>query len=151
MAVGLLGLAALTIHASRAGTWPSEIPAHFTPVTASFDYVRRDVMIPMRDGVTLKTVILIPRAAHDAPILLTRTPYGAVARVSESPSAHIASVIGDGDVADALVARDGYIRVFQDIRGKHGSGGDRRRRHHRPAGAPYPRPPRPGRQPRHLV
>ncbi len=29
---------------------PSETPAKFEPVTASFDYTRRDVMIPMRDG-----------------------------------------------------------------------------------------------------
>jgi hypothetical protein len=30
---------------------PSEIPAKFKPVTNSFDYTRRNVMIPMRDGV----------------------------------------------------------------------------------------------------
>jgi len=32
------------------------------------------VMIPMRDGVKLYTVIMLPKGAHDAPILLTRTP-----------------------------------------------------------------------------
>ncbi len=31
--------------------YPSETPAKFEPVTSSFDYTRRDVMIPMRDGV----------------------------------------------------------------------------------------------------
>ena len=35
---------------------PSETPDTFEPVTDSFDYVRRDVMIPMRDGVKLHTV-----------------------------------------------------------------------------------------------
>src|SRR5258707_132399 len=58
-------------------TLPSETPAQFTPVTDSFDYARREVMIPMRDGVKLHTVILVPKGAKNAPILLTRTPYDA--------------------------------------------------------------------------
>src|SRR6266850_304924 len=58
-------------------TLPSETPAQFTPVTDSFDYARREVMIPMRDGVKLHTVILVPKGAKNAPILLTRTPYEA--------------------------------------------------------------------------
>ena len=57
--------------------YPSETPAEFKPVTDSFDYVKRDVMIPMRDGVKLHTVILVPKGAQNAPILLTRTPYNA--------------------------------------------------------------------------
>ena len=40
---------------------PSETPATFEPVTDSFDYVKRDVMIPMRDGVKLHTVALAPK------------------------------------------------------------------------------------------
>ncbi len=42
---------------------PSETPAELQPVTASFDYQRREVEIPMRDGVKLHTVILVPRGA----------------------------------------------------------------------------------------
>jgi hypothetical protein len=53
---------------------PSEIPAKFTPTHHGFDHVKRDLMIPMRDGVRLHTVILIPKGAGRAPILLTRTP-----------------------------------------------------------------------------
>src|ERR1700712_5303720 len=109
---------------SPAGALPGEIPAQFAPEQAGFDFTERSVMIPMRDGVKLRTVMLIPRAAKGAPILLTRTPYGAVARVSESPSSILAGVLGDGDVADELVTDGGYIRVFQDVRGKHGSEGD---------------------------
>jgi hypothetical protein len=45
---------------------PSEIPAQFKPVTSSFDHTRRSVMIPMRDGVKLHTVILIPKGAKKA-------------------------------------------------------------------------------------
>ena len=41
--------------------YPSEMPAAFKPAVDTFDYVRRDVMIPMRDGVKLHTVILVPQ------------------------------------------------------------------------------------------
>src|ERR1043165_1006396 len=56
---------------------PSEIPAKYTPATTGFDYTRREAMIAMRDGVKLFTIILVPRGARGAPILLTRTPYDA--------------------------------------------------------------------------
>ena len=55
-------------------TLPNETPAKFEATKDGFDYVRRDVMIPMRDGVKLHTVILVPKGARSAPILLTRTP-----------------------------------------------------------------------------
>ena len=63
-----------------------DIPPHFTIPTGAYDYERREVMIPMRDGVRLHTVIVLPRGAHDLPILLTRTPYNASARASRSGS-----------------------------------------------------------------
>ncbi|HYJ47389.1 MAG TPA: hypothetical protein VEV81_12320, partial [Pyrinomonadaceae bacterium] len=50
-------------------TLPSETPATFRPTNDGFDYERRDVMIPMRDGVRLHTVILVPKGAKNAPIL----------------------------------------------------------------------------------
>src|SRR5687767_5787375 len=62
--------------------FPSETPPKFEPVTDSFDHVRREVMIPMRDGVKLHTVILVPKGANGAPILFTRTPYDATALTS---------------------------------------------------------------------
>jgi putative CocE/NonD family hydrolase len=117
-------LLATTAAYAQAPTLPSELATAFTPRTESFDYIRRTAMIPMRDGVKLYTLILIPRAAHRAPILLTRTPYGADDRIAKHDSAHIATVIGNGDVADDEVASGDYIRVFQDIRGKHKSEGD---------------------------
>src|SRR3954449_10302400 len=61
-------------------TYPAlktEIPAKFKPVTAAFDHERREEMVPMRDGVKLHTVILVPKGAKKAPILLTRTPSSA--------------------------------------------------------------------------
>ena len=47
----LLGSSAAQTAAS-ADSLPSETPAKVEPVTESFDYVKRDVMIPMRDGVS---------------------------------------------------------------------------------------------------
>jgi uncharacterized protein len=102
---------------------PNESPSKFSPRVESFDYTQREVMIPMRDGVKLQTVILIPRAAQRAPILLTRTPYGATARITKHASAHLAALIDSTDAAEDAVLSGGYIRVMQDVRGKHGSEG----------------------------
>ncbi|HEU4624811.1 MAG TPA: CocE/NonD family hydrolase [Steroidobacteraceae bacterium] len=100
---------------------PSDTPAKFTPRTEAFDFVKREAMIPMRDGVKLKTFILIPKGAKNAPILLTRTPYNAAARVSRTESPRMASVVPQ--MNDTAVAA-GYIIVYQDVRGKYGSEGD---------------------------
>ena len=70
--------------AAKYPAYPSETPATFKPSDDGFDYVRRDVMIPMRDGVKLHTVILVPKGAKGAPILLTRTPYDADALTSHA-------------------------------------------------------------------
>jgi uncharacterized protein len=120
----LAGAAAADSPPSAPSALPSEIPSAFVPRVESFDYVKREVMIPMRDGVKLQTVILIPRGAHRAPILLSRTPYGATERISKSNSNHLAALIDSTDVADDAVENGGYIRVMQDVRGKHGSEGD---------------------------
>ncbi len=103
---------------------PSETPAKFTPVTSSFDYTRRDVMIPMRDGARLHTVILVPKTASHTPILLTRTPYDASATTTYAQSAHLATNLNGYDNAQDVIIPGGYIRVVQDIRGKYGSEGD---------------------------
>jgi putative CocE/NonD family hydrolase len=105
-------------------TLPNETPATFSPRVDSFDYTKREVMIPMRDGVKLQTVILIPRGAHRAPILLSRTPYGATSRIAKNASAHLNALLDSNDVADEAVLDSGYIRAVQDVRGKHGSEGD---------------------------
>jgi putative CocE/NonD family hydrolase len=103
---------------------PSDIPAEFKPVTSSFDYTRRNVMIPMRDGVKLHTVLLIPKGAKKGPILLTRTPYSADRLTSHADSAHLGPVLNGYDNAVDVILEGGYIRVVQDVRGKHGSEGD---------------------------
>jgi len=103
---------------------PSEMPARIEPVTSSFDYVRRVVMIPMRDGVRLHTVILVPKGAKGAPILLTRTPYDADAQTNQAASAHLGPTLSGYDNATDVIVEGGYIRVVQDVRGKYGSEGD---------------------------
>jgi putative CocE/NonD family hydrolase len=103
---------------------PSETPARFEPVTDSWDYARREVMIPMRDGVKLHTVILVPKGAHGAPILLTRTPYDADRLTRHETSAHLGPSLQGYDNATDVIVEGGYIRVVQDVRGKYGSEGD---------------------------
>src|SRR5580704_1802809 len=98
-----------------------DIPKTFTAPTAGYDYVKREVMIPMRDGVKLYTVIVIPKGARNAPIVLTRTPYNASKRLARNDSPHMLSVL---PLADGVFGADGYIRAFQDVRGKYKSEGD---------------------------
>jgi putative CocE/NonD family hydrolase len=116
--------AAQTPPPSNSETLPSETPAHLEPVTDSFDYTRREVMIPMRDGTKLHTVILIPKGAKNAPILLTRTPYNATDLTTHSFSSHLGPSLNGYDNALEVILEGGYIRVVQDIRGKYGSEGD---------------------------
>jgi hypothetical protein len=121
--IAALAILSVSLQAGAAPvkTLPSETPAKFTPVLDEFDFIKREVMIPMRDGVKLKTFILIPKGAHDAPIMMTRTPYNAGGRVSRTNSSHLAAVVPP---MDDTIAAAGYIIVYQDVRGKFGSEGD---------------------------
>jgi uncharacterized protein len=98
-----------------------DIPKVFAPPTTGRDYIKRDVMIPMRDGVKLYTVIVVPKGTKNAPILLTRTPYNASQRAARNDSPQMLSVL---PLADEVFVEGGYIRVFQDVRGKYKSEGD---------------------------
>src|SRR6201988_5412945 len=102
----------------------NETPSKFEATNDGFNYVRREVMIPMRDGVKLHTVILVPRGAKGAPMLLTRTPYDADKLTSHVSSAHLGPMLSGYDNATEVIVEGGYIRVVQDVRGKHGSEGD---------------------------
>jgi len=103
---------------------PSEIPQKFQPTYDGFGYVRRIEMIPMRDGVKLYTVILVPKDAHDAPILLTRTPYSAEKLTTRAHSSDLGRTLYGYDNATDVIVEGGYIRVVQDVRGKYHSEGD---------------------------
>lgn len=112
---------------SQYPNFPSETPAELKPATTGFDYDRREVMIPMRDGVKLHTIILVPRSAtkaKPAPILLTRTPYSASDLTSHAASSHLGPILYGYDNATDVIVEGGYIRVVQDVRGKYDSEGD---------------------------
>jgi hypothetical protein len=81
---------------------------------AFHDYQRSEVMIPMRDGVKLHAVILKPADIHaPLPFLMQRTPYGV-------DGTNRASFFG----GRPELARDGYIYVAEDIRGRYKSEGE---------------------------
>lgn len=76
-------------------------------------YSRQEAIIPMRDGIKLFTVIFTPKGVKEAlPIIFLRTPYG----VKIKPSPDKVQYISD-------MAKEGYIFVFQDIRGRFQSEG----------------------------
>lgn len=97
-----------------------DLPASFKAPVQPSDFDKRVVMIPMRDGIKLYTVIVVPKGAKGAPIVLTRTPYNAAARAARSKSG---SMIEALPLSDEGFVEAGYIRVYQDLRGKYGSEG----------------------------
>jgi uncharacterized protein len=91
-----------------------------TPRVANVDddFVLREAMIPMRDRVRLRTLILSPKSSRSSPILLLRTPYDASRRLRVPQRTGLHSVLG---ISHAELR--GYTFVFQDIRGCGGSKG----------------------------
>ena len=83
------------------------------PVFAESPFRYQEVMIPMRDGVHLQTSILTPvRQKGPLPILLRRTPYGVPDKAPETVPASLREL-----------AEDGYVFVFQNLRGRFKSEG----------------------------
>jgi uncharacterized protein len=79
-------------------------------------YTKKEVMIPMRDGIRLHTAIYTPKdQSQQYPILLKRTPY------SCNPYGETDMV---GTFQNMELGRSGYIFVFQDVRGRYMSEGD---------------------------
>ena len=107
--------------AQQTPTMLNEQVKEYDWVRPQADFVRRTVMIPMRDGKKLYTVIVFRKGTHDAPILMTRTPYDADANTSRKRSQKLTEIVR---VGDAPFVEDGYIRVYQDVRGQHNSEGD---------------------------
>ncbi len=97
-----------------------DVVEKYEQVLPSADYIRRELMVPMRDGVKLYTVVVMKKGTKNAPILLSRTPYNATRATSRVASQRIVDIL---EVMDAEFAEDGYIRVYQDIRGMYKSEG----------------------------
>ena len=98
----------------------NDIPPDFKAPVQPADFDKRVVMVPMRDGTKLYTVIVVPKGAKDAPILLTRTCYNAADRAARSKSGRMIEAL---PLSDEVFVAAGYIRVYQDVRGKYGSEG----------------------------
>jgi putative CocE/NonD family hydrolase len=98
-----------------------DVVASYDAVRPEADYVKRVAMIPMRDGVKLYTVIVMKKGVIRGPILLSRTPYDAKASAERTKSQSITEIL---PAMDAEFVQDGYIRVYQDIRGLHHSEGE---------------------------
>jgi len=121
-AIALLLVGAVPVPAV-ADTLPmtTDIPDKFEAVTPQADFIRRELMVPMRDGVKLYTVVVMRKGTHHAPILLTRTPYNARKTTARNASQMITEIL---PISDAIFINDGYIRVYQDVRGRNGSEGE---------------------------
>ncbi|KPJ90895.1 MAG: hypothetical protein AMS18_09765, partial [Gemmatimonas sp. SG8_17] len=100
------------------------VPVFVSPAyaqQAGFDirghYDKQEYMVPMRDGVRLYTQVYAPRDVSERyPILLSRTPYG----IGSYGSNEFRNQLGPS----AGFAREGYIFVYQDVRGKFKSEGE---------------------------
>lgn len=95
-----------------------DVVSSYDQILPSADFIRREVMVPMRDGTKLYTAIVFKKGTANAPILLSRSPYDAHAATHRNASQRIIDIV---PVIDADFVNDGYIRVYQDIRGMHRS------------------------------
>jgi putative CocE/NonD family hydrolase len=97
-----------------------DVVSNYEQVRPEADFIKRVAMIPMRDGVKLYTVIVMKKGTVKGPILLSRTPYDAKGSTARAKSQSITEIL---PAMDAPFVEDGYIRVYQDIRGMHNSEG----------------------------
>ncbi len=76
-------------------------------------FTRTEAMVAMRDGTKLFTIVLAPKdSSEPLPMLFLRTPYG----IEDRSTRWLQSYLRDLD-------DEGYIFVFQDIRGRFKSEG----------------------------
>src|SRR5476649_2417052 len=79
----------------------------------SDNYIKKELYIPMRDGVKLFTSLYIPKDnAEKHPFLLTRTPYSC----APYGEANLKNFAARGHYKEYL--KEGYIMVTQDVRGR---------------------------------
>ena len=79
-AILALAVTAPSVHAQTQATLSAMTPdgvASYDSVRPQADFIKRVVMIPMRDKVSLYTVVVMKKGSKNAPILLSRTPYDA--------------------------------------------------------------------------
>ncbi len=122
LVVGLLSTvtAVLAQDLARVTPMTPDVVASYEQTLPSADFIRREAMVPMRDGIKLYTVVVMKKGTGQSPILLSRTPYGAHEATHRVRSQRIVDIL---EVMDSDFVEDGYIRVYQDIRGLYQSEG----------------------------
>ena len=113
----VFGAVALTFVAPVAQHHPSPL-AEADSTYVKTNYTKSEHMIPMRDGVKLFTAVYVPKdQSVPYPILLQRTPYSVrpygVHHYADPPEHRM-----------RYYAREGFIFVYQDVRGRYGSEGE---------------------------
>src|SRR6476661_619582 len=106
--------------AARVTPMTPDVVGKYEPILQEADYVKRVVMVPMRDGTKLYTVIVMKKGTTNGPILLSRTPYDAKDSLSRTASQSVTDIL---PIMYKEFVNDGYIIVQQDIRGLHNSEG----------------------------
>jgi predicted acyl esterase len=97
-----------------------DVVASYNPVLPQADFIKREAMVPMRDGTKLYTVMFMKKGTRNGPILLSRTPYDAKGSTERTSSESVVDVL---PIMYREFVDDGYIIVEQDIRGLHRSEG----------------------------
>ena len=109
MRQGLIAVALLIGASVGAIARPQTTAPVATPSVADqFTFTR--VMVPMKDGAKMETVIIAPKGKTKLPILFQRTPYGVPSALPPQIPASWRPLVADG-----------YIFVFQSMRGRFGS------------------------------
>jgi putative CocE/NonD family hydrolase len=109
----LFSLLSLLVIVPVGGAVPAQKVSDQPAADTRVPFARTEAMIPMRDGARLHTIILTPQnQTEPLPIIIQRTPYG----ISHNDSDGLNS-------REKELVSDGYIFVYQDIRGKYGSEG----------------------------
>ena len=87
------------------------------PAAVRAQYAKREVQIPMRDGVKLFTAIYTPKdTTRTYPFLLQRTPYSVYPYGADAFPEHLGP--------SAPFQKEGFIFVYQDVRGRMMSEGE---------------------------
>src|SRR5690348_13411169 len=97
-----------------------DVVASYNQVLPQADFIKREAMVPMRDGTKLYTVIFMKKGTRNGPILLSRTPYDAKGSTERTASQSVVDIL---PIMYREFVNDGYIIVQQDIRGLHHSEG----------------------------
>ncbi|MGH9494973.1 MAG: CocE/NonD family hydrolase, partial [Candidatus Sulfotelmatobacter sp.] len=108
-ALCLAALALTSAAPAQQKQYTDDLNEKFQLPAADRDYTKREVMVPMRDGVKLFTVIWVPKGAHDAPMVLTRTPYDAAHHVGAPDASHLIDAL---PLAEKNFVKAGYIRIY---------------------------------------